>query len=175
MLKTVKQHQTMTNTSYTASVTTISRRANRTPPPVACSDFPVLFTDKEFEDVQRQRRQAELATQDKHSNSEVILKTMPHDGRPESTLEQRFAHVTKQLTGMWPSSACSMYLERLIISDRGSRQGFPPDVVDDLIMLFQINEMLCSTPRAARPGDSQPSPRAPRRPDGPTWSSVRKR
>ena len=104
--------------------------------------FPPLFSDEEFENLQQRRNDVPSPEQDRVEHQAVVAPRPTTDGRPESTIEQRFTHVSQQLVAMWPSEACAMYIQRLVISDRGSRQGFPQDVVDDLMMLYQINEML---------------------------------
>jgi hypothetical protein len=40
---------------------------------------------------------------------------------------------------LWGSEACALYIQRLIISDRTTRDGFPPDVVGDLLLLHGLN------------------------------------
>jgi hypothetical protein len=105
--------------------------------------YPSLLSDEEFEDLQRRRNQGERPEHDRLDNAGIRSAPVSTDGRPESTIEQRFAHVADQLVAMWPSEACALYLKRLIITDRRSRQGFPQDVIEDLMMLDQINEMQC--------------------------------
>jgi len=42
---------------------------------------------------------------------------------------------------VWPSEACAAYLNNLIVTKR-PREGFPPEVLDDLLMLYSMNDML---------------------------------
>ena len=57
-------------------------------------------------------------------------------------MEQRFPHIAKKLPALWRSEACAVYLSGLTIADRPGRQGFPADVMEDLVMLHEINEIL---------------------------------
>jgi len=142
------------------------------------SGFPALFSDDEFDELHQQRIQAERSEHDRMDNAGIRLKPTPTDGLPESTIEQRFKHVAKQLVAMWPSEACAMFIKNLVISDRGTRQGFPQDVVDDLMMLYQINEMHCKTIGAKlKPGAAANLPSSHIRPpvQHVDWASVRKR
>jgi hypothetical protein len=41
-----------------------------------------------------------------------------------------------------------MYLHKLIVSEREIRQGFPPVVIEDLLMLSEINDRLLRLPNA---------------------------
>jgi len=43
---------------------------------------------------------------------------------------------------VWPSEACAAYLTSLIVTERETRQGFPPDVIEDLLMLHSINDII---------------------------------
>jgi hypothetical protein len=94
-------------------------------------ELPKLFSDEEF-DAQLELREL----------SSTQLRRRPSDGLPESTLEQRFPHIVQRLTAIWWSDVCSVYLNNLMISDRPDRQGFPYDVLEDLIMLSEINSSL---------------------------------
>ncbi len=105
--------------------------------------FPSLLSDEEFEGLQLRRDQGPRPEHDRLDNTGIRATPAKTDGLPESTIEQRFTHVSQQLVAMWPSDACALYIKRLVISDRGSRQGFPQEVVEDLMMLYQINEMRC--------------------------------
>ena len=100
--------------------------------------------------MQLRRDQGPRPEHDRLDNKAIIATALTTDGLPESTIEQRFAHVSQHLVAMWPSEACALYIQRLVISDRGVRQGFPQDVIDDLLMLYQINEMRCREAGAYR-------------------------
>lgn len=106
-------------------------------------ELPRLFSDEEF-DTQLQLRELRRETK--------RLGRRPSDGCPESTLEQEFPHITQKLTALWWSNVCTLFLRNLMICDRPNRQGFPHDVLEDLIMLAEINSSLINP--ACPPRDS---------------------
>lgn len=56
-----------------------------------------------------------------------------------SELEQQFPRIVMRLVELWHHASCSEYLRSLLIDERGDRQGFPPEVINDLIMLDDIH------------------------------------
>lgn len=118
--------------------------------------LPQIISDEEFERRLEEREKALRALrtdQDRWDNSGILNRPpRPSDGRPECTIEQQFPQIAKKLTMVWPSEACATYLSSLLVSDRESRRGFPPEVVEDLLMLHAMNEMLMhGTFRLPRP------------------------
>jgi hypothetical protein len=110
--------------------------------------FPALFSDEEFDEVHLNRSDIVPAKQENWDNRQLMAMPPPYDGKPESTIEQRFPHIAKHLIAMWGSEACALYLKRLMIADRAGKQGFPAYVMEDLIMLDQINDFLLRQKRA---------------------------
>lgn len=115
-----------------------------------------MLSDEEFEAARKQREQVARARLNSTDVTDTQRPLTPNDGRPESTLEQRFPHVAKMLVAMWPSEALALYVKRMVVADRETRAGFPKDVLDDLLMLDEINEMLLPkvASRQAGPIDS---------------------
>ena len=111
------------------------------------TDFPALFSDQEFEGAKRKREAVEPALNNPWDNRSAAPQPCKTDGLPESTLEQRFAHVVKPLVAVWGSEVCALYLKRLLIADREGRDGFPPAVIEDLLLLYQINAILFTAPQ----------------------------
>jgi len=101
-------------------------------------DVPTLFSDEEFANRHQQLHKCEssLYELEKPHVSQHVL----GDGLPESSLEQRFPHIARQLVAMWRSEACAMLISRLVVSDRLDRHGFPREVIDDLMMLHELND-----------------------------------
>ena len=86
------------------------------------------------------------------------------DGLPASTIEQKFPHIAKKLTLAWRSEACAAYILSLLVADRPGRQGFPAEVMEDLMMLHEINEMLMGRSAVKQEAALPPSwKEAPRR------------
>lgn len=56
-----------------------------------------------------------------------------------SHVEQKFPRIVARLVELWHSGACRPYLNSLLLDERGDRQGFPPEVMDELILLDRIH------------------------------------
>ena len=107
-------------------------------------ELPKLFSDDEFRARLESREQHRVPDRPIAERREepVQLGLRRSDGRPESTLERQFPLIAQKLTAMWRSEACALFLGNLIINDRPDRQGFPYDVLEDLIMLNELNSTL---------------------------------
>ncbi|MBC7779030.1 MAG: hypothetical protein H7125_02895 [Proteobacteria bacterium] len=65
-----------------------------------------------------------------------VAKPVPIDPDPRHALERQFPHVLARIIGLWGSPMCCEYLQSLMVMDRGEvRQGFPIELIEDLIML----------------------------------------
>ena len=106
------------------------------------SEFPAILSDEEFEAARVKREQVVRARLNSTDITDTHRPLTPNDGRPESTIEQRFPHVAKMLVAMWPSAAFALYVKRMVVADRETRAGFPRDVIEDLMMLDSLNDML---------------------------------
>lgn len=106
-------------------------------------DLPKILSDEEFAALLKQRKQLDRTAHDHWDNAGVRPPQKPTDGLPESTLEQQFPHIAQKLCAVWPSEACALLINNLVVnSNRDSRQGFPEEIIEDLLMLAAINEML---------------------------------
>jgi hypothetical protein len=117
------------------------------------SELPQMLSDDEFERRLEEREKAMRALRtenDRWDNSgSVLQKFKLSDGLPESTIEQNFPRIAQKLPVLWPSEACAVYLSSLLVNTRENRQGFPPEVVDDLLMLHAMNDMLVRSSAAS--------------------------
>lgn len=108
--------------------------------------LPQIVSDEEFDRLLDERERAARnlrSDQNKWDNAGLVnAPRPPSDGLPECTIEQQFPRIAEKLKIVWPSEACALYLTSLLVNDRESRRGFPPEVVEDLLMLHAINEML---------------------------------
>ena len=55
-----------------------------------------------------------------------------------SSLEDRFAHVAKELVARWKTDLIDPYMNSLLIDTRGGRQGFPADAQEELMFLSGV-------------------------------------
>lgn len=104
--------------------------------------LPQILSDEEFAALLKQREQFDHSMHDGWDNAGVRPQKKPTDGLPESTIEQQFPHIARQLCAVWPSEACALLINNLVVNTRDLRQGFPEEVIEDLLMLAAINELL---------------------------------
>jgi len=68
--------------------------------------------------------------------------TLPHSVQPLA-LMRRFPRIANQLAAVWSETpAVRSYLDSLLVDDRGHRQGFPPEVLRELLSLRLYHESL---------------------------------
>jgi hypothetical protein len=65
-------------------------------------------------------------------------------GKPDPTykseMEKNFPRIVEKIVLMWGANDFTQFLNALMIDDRGSRQGFPPDVVEEMMFLHAIHD-----------------------------------
>jgi len=75
------------------------------------------------------------------SDAEIEAGRKPHPGSgppvydPWPPLEAKFPRIAKTVRELWGKRELDDYLDRLLIDDRGNREGFPPEVVEALLAL----------------------------------------
>lgn len=57
-----------------------------------------------------------------------------------SSIEELYPSLLKRISMIWQSGECHQFLKKLIIDDRGDRNGFDPHVMSELLFLTQILE-----------------------------------
>jgi hypothetical protein len=67
-----------------------------------------------------------------------------------SAIERRFARIALELTTRWYHNDIDTYLNSLLLDDRGDRQGFPSDVLEELMFLSSLRWQL------QHPGNARP-------------------
>jgi hypothetical protein len=55
--------------------------------------------------------------------------------KTRSAIESLFPHIARKLTALWHTSQISLYMDSLLLDNRGGRQGFPEEVLDELMCL----------------------------------------
>lgn len=56
-----------------------------------------------------------------------------------SEIENRFPHLARNITLRWGCPAFVAYIYKLIVDDRGGRQGFPTEVLDEILFLHHLH------------------------------------
>lgn len=70
----------------------------------------------------------------KYPRFECLREQYPH------ALEQKYERILKKIDALWELPDIDAYFSDLIIDTRGGRQGFPKDVLDDIIALRDFRE-----------------------------------
>jgi len=55
-----------------------------------------------------------------------------------SSIERRFSRIAQELATRWKSDDIDAYLNSLLLDDRGDRQGFPTDALEELMFLSSL-------------------------------------
>jgi hypothetical protein len=57
----------------------------------------------------------------------------------QSSLERHFFRIARELVARWKQGDVDVYLNSLLLDDRGNRQGFPAEVLEELMFLSNIS------------------------------------
>ncbi len=55
---------------------------------------------------------------------------------PRDILKEKFPRILEKITLLWGSKELHAYFEGILLTDRGDRQGFPPEVLEALGDLY---------------------------------------
>lgn len=66
-----------------------------------------------------------------------------------SAVERCFSRIAQELAARWKVGDIDTYLSSLLLDDRGNRQGFPADVLEELMFLSSLRWQL-KNPRFTR-------------------------
>jgi hypothetical protein len=122
------------------------------------AELPQIFSDEEFDRHLKARTALPRGDHERWDNAAARPLKQRGDGLPESCIEQQFPHIALKLSLVWPSDACAMYIADLVVNRREERQGFPKEVLEDLLMLHAINDMLL---RAGKQRSRRVAPASP--------------
>src|SRR5215831_3607970 len=84
--------------------------------------------------VARRRRPRNGIPVMKHSRFDFLGEQYPH------ALEDRFDRILSKIDELWDRPEIHEYFSDLIIDKRGGRQGFPEEVLADILMLRDLRE-----------------------------------
>jgi len=68
-------------------------------------------------------------------NSRFYSALLRHPDRYPSRLDERYPHILERIAQLWGTSQIDDYLQDLLLDSRGSREGFAPEVMSDLMYL----------------------------------------
>ncbi len=64
-----------------------------------------------------------------------------------SVLETSYPRILENITMMWGFGELNNFFHKLILDDRGGRQGFPPEAWDELNTLSALHLIICPDKR----------------------------
>ena len=98
------------------------------------SDFPVLFSDDEFEKIVS--KSIPKSSQDYLSDPEQLIESM-------AAISKGFPHILSKIELLWGSDELDAWLNKLITethrSNGDQRRGFPPDIMNHLLKIYNIH------------------------------------
>ena len=68
-------------------------------------------------------------------------------------LHAAFPRIHDQIRALWGTAACEDYLDKLVFDERGDRAGFPPPVLEAILILQRIHFKQFGSFRPATPWD----------------------
>lgn len=68
-------------------------------------------------------------------------------------LQAAFPRIHEQVGALWGTAACEDYLDKLIFDERGDRAGFPPPILEAILVLQRIHFREFGSFRPATPWD----------------------
>lgn len=57
-----------------------------------------------------------------------------------STIETRFPRISSAIQLLWGHPEMDIYFQKLVVDERGDREGFPPDVMSDILFLATLHK-----------------------------------
>jgi hypothetical protein len=89
------------------------------------------------------RRQPHLAPPiliDEALIDKAFARPIPEKIEVTAAIEESYPHLLERIVATWRSPESAMYLRKLIVDERGGRQGFPFEVMSELLMLSAVIE-----------------------------------
>ena len=74
-----------------------------------------------------------------NSRVELLFKNLP-DKHPRQ-LERNYTHILNRLMQVWGTPEFDTYLQELMIDKRSGRQGFPPEVISELMFMGELHDI----------------------------------
>ncbi len=69
----------------------------------------------------------------------AAVKTARLPDAMQTPLEKFFPHILNAIQAMWGYRELNLYLTKLTIDNRGDREGFPPEVWEDLYLVMRLH------------------------------------
>lgn len=63
-----------------------------------------------------------------------------------SVLETQFPRILQAIQALWGYPELNHYFDKLMINDRGDREGFPPEAWDEIFLLMHMHRRIVPPP-----------------------------
>jgi hypothetical protein len=94
----------------------------------AAADLPLLMSDAEVDGAAASRRN--------ERHSPFMRKERPD---PWPVIAERFPRIAATIREQWGKRSLDDYFAKLVVDDRGGRQGFPPDVLAAILEIARLH------------------------------------
>jgi hypothetical protein len=64
----------------------------------------------------------------------------------KSDLEMKYPNILTAIQSMWGYKELNTYFSKLTMDDRGGREGFPPEVWDEIHLLLKLHQEIVPEP-----------------------------
>lgn len=64
----------------------------------------------------------------------------------QSTLEKDFPRILETIQAMWGNNELNMYFRKLTMDERDTREGFPPEVWNEIHLLLSLHQEIVPEP-----------------------------
>jgi hypothetical protein len=92
------------------------------------STFPSIMSDEQVDDAAATRR---------HERHDPYRRKDKPD--PWPIIERGFPRIAEKIREMWGKRALDDYFAELVVDERGSRQGFPPEVLSAILEVARLH------------------------------------
>jgi hypothetical protein len=116
--------------------------------PAAKADFPSLMNDLEIDQAREQRRA------DPHDP--FVREEKPD---PWPLVERSFPRIAATIRQLWGKRALDEYFAKLVVNERGERQGFPPDILAAILEIAWLHNERFRFPESGCPWEADVSQR----------------
>lgn len=73
--------------------------------------------------------------------NELLLKMLHQNTRMYPTrFAERFPRLLNKMMDLWGTNACTEFFSELLVSDRTDREGFPPDIAEEILRCSNLHD-----------------------------------
>ena len=112
----------------------------------AAVEFPQIFSGVQIDAAVPPSEVIEEKVQRSPSDRELARQAA-------AIVSRTFPRILQQLRLLWGTPQGEIYLDGLILDERGNRKGFPPDVLNALLVLQRVHFLVFGSFRKVDPWD----------------------